>query len=418
MPDHVLCFASGPVLDFAGRLRALDGDVTTSLICRFDHLAKMVSPIGHRHLLVLPKEAPIEEVVTLARALHEVTPVTRIAACWEHDQDRAAAVGLDLGIATYDPETVRAVNDKVLMRSRLRAAGVDGTAASLVTDEADLHAFGVEHGYPFIVKPVAATGSYGVSVVREPEQVASALDLATRSYRGVTRTEAMVEQFHEGPQYSVEAFSEAGEHVVVAVTRKYSHPHTLVELGHVLPAPLDEPVREEIERYIDRLLTALGVEFGPTHTEVVLTADGPRVIETHLRLGGDDIFDLVARATGVDMVEAQVRQVLGHKVLSDIRATLAAQREPRAEAIWYASPSLAGTFVRMIEPTPEATGTAEVTALQEPGTDLTGLVGSFSRLAKARAHAPTAEAALAAARSAAEALSFDVRLAAPRHEPI
>jgi biotin carboxylase len=155
------------------------------------------------------------------------------------------------------------------------------------------------------------------------------------------------------------------------------------------------------------VLEALGVEFGPTHTEIALTTDGPRIIETHLRLGGDEIFDPAKNATGVDMIDFQVRQILGHNVLPEIRATLEAEREPRCEAIWYAAPPSVGTFVKMVEGIAKIPSNAEVTAIMDAGTDLNGLVGSFSRLAKARAHGTSAEAALASARSAIEAHEVD-----------
>jgi hypothetical protein len=142
----------------------------------------------------------------------------------------------------------------------------------------------------------------------------------------------LAERFHEGPQYSVEAFSQAAEHAVVAITRKYSDRESMVELGHVLPAPLNDDTQATIRDYVVRMLDALGVEFGPTNTEIVLAADGPRIIETHLRVGGDDIFDLVKDATGVDLVDLQVRQPSAGCPSSSASA-------PPRRRIWSDSPS-------------------------------------------------------------------------------
>jgi hypothetical protein len=407
MAEHVLMFGSGPVIDYGSRLRAMDETVTTTMVCRLDYVPRLLEPAGHQQVLAVRKDAPVEEVVTLACALHAVRPVTRITSFWEYDQDRAAAVGAALGLPAHAVETVRAVHDKDVMRERLRESGVDDTPAALVTSPAEAAAFGARHGYPFVVKPVAAAGSCGVRVVRAESETTEAFLAASGDFAGVTRAEVLVEAYHDGPQYSVEAFSEAGEHVMVAVTKKYSDPVTLIELGHVTPAPLDPVDRKEIESYVHRVLNALGVEFGPTHTEIAMTADGPRIIETHLRVGGDDIFDLVRDAVGVDLIDLQVRQTLRQQVLPGVHAALGCARVPRYEAIWYAPPAAAGTFVGMVDPgAPDAT----VTALIQPGTDLANLTGSLARLAKARANGPTAEAAVAAARSAVASLAFDVRL--------
>jgi biotin carboxylase len=410
MSEHVMMFAGGPI-DQASRLRSLGESVSTSLVCRPDHLPKLIDPGAHRQVLALPKDTPVEEVVRLARALHEQHPVTRIATYWEQDQDRAAAVGAALGVATHTPETVLAVRDKVVMRERLRAAGIDATPSARVSDEAQLLDFGAVHGYPFVVKPVAGTASFGVSVVRSPLEAAEAYRAASAEFTGLTGLGVIAEAFHEGPQFSVEAFSEACEHAVVAVTKKYSDPVSMVEFGHVLPAPLDESDRTAIADYVVRVLDGLGVEFGPTHTEVVLTAEGPRVIETHLRVGGDDIFLLAKDATGVDMIDLQIRQTLGDKVLPEIREILTARREPRCEAIWYVAPDATGTLVDLVgAPDAGALPDVAVTQLAASGTELGGLSGSFARVAKARAHAATAEQALAAARSAAEGLSFVIQV--------
>ncbi|WHM40368.1 hypothetical protein [Streptomyces sp. BPTC-684] len=127
---------------------------------------------------------------------------------------------------------------------------------------------------------------------------------------------AVVEGLPVGARYGVQAFSERGEHVVVTVTRTNSDPVGPVGPGHAAPAP-----PEAVSRHVIAALDALGVEFGPTHTEVVLTERGPRVIETRLRAGGDELQNTVTDKTGADLIEAQLRQILGEKVLPGIRAT-------------------------------------------------------------------------------------------------
>ncbi|MFF3209731.1 acetyl-CoA carboxylase biotin carboxylase subunit family protein [Streptomyces sp. NPDC002886] len=410
--DHYLIFAVGPSLDFAGKLLALDEDAELSVICRPEHLARITEHGQYRRILAIRQNAPLDEVVALARTVHAIRPVTRITAFWEQDQDRAAAVGAALGVATHSPETVRLVQDKHEMRERLREAGVEDTRAGRAFGEADLLAFGESAGYPFIVKPTAGTASFGVTLVHTPQEALAAYRTATGDFPGIARLGVLAEQYHTGPQYSVEAFSEAAEHVVVAITRKYSDPRDMVELGHVLPAPLDPAAREAIEAHVTRVLDALGVEFGPTHTEVVLTDEGPRIIETHLRVGGDEIFNLAKDATGVDMIDFQARQASGLKVLADIRAILESAREPRCEAVWYTAPEVTGTFMGLAEADPGRTDPA-VTVLLAEGSELTGLAGSFTRIARARGTAPTAEEALEAARSTVGALSFVFHVSPP-----
>lgn len=410
MTEHVMIFGSGG--DAPVRLRAIRPDTLVTLMCRLDHIPRLVEPVDNRRVIALPWDADDEEWVALAAAVHATHPVTRIAMYGEHDQDRAAVVAAALGLPTHPVEVVHRVHHKEAMRRRLREAGVEDVPAELVGDADGVRRFADAHGYPCVVKPVGGTASFGVAVVSEPAEADAAFTRAAGDHEGVRLREVLVERFFTGDQYSVEAFSEGGEHLVVAVTRKYSDPQTLVELGHVLPAPLAEQQRQEIGDFVARVLDALGVEFGPTHTELVLTPDGPRTIETHLRAGGDDIFAMVADAVGVDVLDAQLRQVLGEKVLPELTAILDdPERQRRCEAIWFAAAPSVGELVEITGTEPDAEH-PEVTpkALARPGTALSGLGSSYSRLAQARAHAPDAEAALAAARDAVARMRFLVQV--------
>ncbi|MEF2529220.1 hypothetical protein [Streptomyces sp. CS62] len=177
-------------------------------------------------------------------------------------------------------------------------------------------------------------------------------------------------------------------HIVLAVTRKFSDPVSLVELVHVMPAPLQPEQRTAIEHHVTAVLDAFEVEFGPTHTGVILTPAGPRVIETHLRTDGDDLWDMVTGTTGLDMIECQLRQVLGETVLPGVRAVLAdPERTTRCEAIWYAGAPSSGTLVEVAGADAALPPEVAHTVLGKPGTRLGGLLNSFPRLAYARAHA-------------------------------
>jgi hypothetical protein len=128
-------------------------------------------------------------------------------------------------------------------------------------------------------------------------------------------------------------------------------------------------------------------------------------------MGGDDITELVHGATGVDLVDCQVRQCVGEKMLQTVRDVLDAPREPRAEAIWFAAPPPVGELVEVLG------ATRDVTVSAAPGTQFTGLVSSYSRPAHARAGAATAEEAVRLAREAIDALTFVTRVPAARCLP-
>lgn len=406
MTEHVLVV--GPGRDFPARIRRAMPGAETTVIVQLEYVGNVREPGGNTRVIGIRGDAPDQDWIDLAAAAHALQPFTRIAAFGERNQDRCAAIGQALGLSTHSPQTVALVHDKEAMRSRLREAGVDPTAHARVADLEELRAFVREHGMPCVVKPISGAGSAGVSKVAHEGELATAFDRAGGSYLGLPNTGVLVEQYHEGPQFSVEAFSENGEHQVVGITRKYSDPVTFVELGHVSPAELPARQRQEVQACVERMLNALDIESGPTHTEIILTAAGPRVIETHVRTGGDEIPSLTLDATGVDLDDCAVRQTLGEKVLPGIRATLAEVRTLPSSAIWFAGLETSGLLeeVAGADRARAVPGVSEVGLLVPLGSKIGVLTTSKSRVARARALGPTADKAVAAAQEAVARLEF------------
>lgn len=248
-------------------------------------------------------------------------------------------------------------------------------------------------GFPLVVKPSDSTGSQGVTVVRAEEGLVPAWERASAISSSV-----LLEEFLDGPQFSVEAFSEDGKHVVLAVTRTYSDPRTLVELGHVLPADLPEHQRAQFVERTAQLLDAGGLTFGPSHTEFVLTARGPVPIETHARVGGDDIYLMVADGVGVDMDALQVDQVFEDQVLDRLVPTTCS-----AQAIWF---GVAEVVVPLEgdRAVPDPPGGPVDVAWLQSGV-VPELRSSADRAFQVRAEAPAPSEALELARSTAERLA-------------
>ncbi|MBD0710810.1 MULTISPECIES: ATP-grasp domain-containing protein [unclassified Streptomyces] len=410
MTEHVLIVGGGR--EIPGLIRDAGGpDVVTTILCRMDFVPKVREPGRHDRVLALRSDAPDAEWIALAAAVHARQPFTRVGTFGERDQDRAAAVAAALGLPCHSPETIARVHDKEAMRRRLAELGVDETPGGRVADVAELRSFLARHGTPCVVKPVRGAGSFGVSVVRDLDGAEAAFARASADFEVIPDAGVLVERFHEGPQFSVEAFSEDGEHEILAVTRKFSDPVGFVELGHVVPAELSPEQTDAVHGYVRRLLDALGIAYGVTHTEVVLTADGPRVIETHVRLAGDEIPYLVHDVTGVDLVDCVVRQTLGLPVLADIRRTLADPSVDRSpEAIWFAVPRARGTLARIggLDEAADRPGVVTAEALLGAGDVLGDLDSSESRAAFVRARGADAAEAVERARQAVAALEFEV----------
>ncbi|OKK14271.1 carboxylase [Streptomyces sp. CB00455] len=250
-------------------------------------------------------------VLPFAEAARTVYGVDAVVSLTEPGLNPAARLADLFGLSDGRRyEVSRRMRDKWLMRRHLISRGLPAPHCARVEGRESLEAFGELAGYPFIVKPVSTTAGFGLIRAESPEDLSRVwarvqeLD-GGRTDRGSTMFVVdgfLMESYIDGPEFSVEALSFAGRHVIVAVTEKLVDETHFAELGHALPARLSEGDRDRITGAVEQFLTGMGVTDGPSHTEIRLSSRGPVVIESHNRLGGDHIVELVEAAYGIDMV--------------------------------------------------------------------------------------------------------------------
>jgi biotin carboxylase len=125
----------------------------------------------------------------------------------------------------------------------------------------------------------------------------------------------IIEEYMRGPEVSVEVVTIDGEPHVLQVTDKLTTgaPH-FVEMGHSQPSRLAESDLAKIRDLASRAVKAVGIKNGPAHVEIILTENGPKMVELGARMGGDCITThLVPLSTGIDMIEATIRIACGEK---------------------------------------------------------------------------------------------------------
>lgn len=240
-------------------------------------------------------------LLPLAEAISTLRPFDVAFSLLEIGLLPAAQINDRLGLPGTPLPVVRLLKDKWLMRQHLEAAGISPVHARKGTGQEDLLRFTREYGFPCITKPCDSTGSFGVSLVRGPEDIGRVWSEIQR----LRLPEFLIEEYIDGRELSVEAFSFHGRHVVVAITEKLLLPN-FVEIGHIQPASVQAEERQAIEIFIARFLDAIGLQEGPSHTELKVTPTGIRVIESHNRNGGDRIVDLVEITTGIDLMSLAI----------------------------------------------------------------------------------------------------------------
>ncbi len=209
----------------------------------------------------------------------------------------------------YSVETAQWSTDKFQMKQHFMEGGIPCAKGRLVKAVEEVEDF----EYPVIVKPRDNSGSRGVKLCRDKAELEAAMSEALEVSHLDT---VLVEEFIEGPEYSIEGLHHDGKNEVIQFTEKKTteFPYN-VELGHIQPANITEGNKQKIREIVSKIGKALHFESCPSHTELKINDRGIFVIETSPRLGGDYITStLTPLSTGVNLEDELLRMALGETI--------------------------------------------------------------------------------------------------------
>lgn len=254
-----------------------------------------------------------------------------------------------------------------------------------------------------IVKPADNAGSRGVVLIENAsdEKIKEVYEFSkSNSKNGVV----MVEEFMTGQEVSVESLTIEGNTTIITITDKITTPPPFfVEIGHSEPSNLPINIQEEIIRITKEAAKAIGFINCPSHTEMKITKDGPKIVEIAARLGGDFITSkLVPLSTGVDLVGNSIILATGGKVDIDKKIN-------KGSAICFIQ-SKQGTIQNIeIEKNLEnKTGIEEIVLYKKIGDHIHDTQSSNDRLGHIVATADTADEALQIATDALKGIKITI----------
>lgn len=170
--------------------------------------------------------------------------------------------------------------------------------------------------YPVIVKPIDNSGSRGVIFCKNYQELQENILI---SFNYSKKNGVLIEEYLEGNEISVEAVVQNGVVHIIQITDKIvSDLPYRVELGHIQPTKLDYGTVEKVKQLVAKSTRVLDYNNCAIHAEIKITNEGPKIIETSPRLGGDFITsELVPLSTGINMEELLINISLGNTIKID-----------------------------------------------------------------------------------------------------
>ncbi|WP_217578807.1 ATP-grasp domain-containing protein [Mesorhizobium sp. GbtcB19] len=354
------------------------------------------------HLVSITDYVHNLEFIDILRTVAANNRISGVVSFSEYGLVPAALAAKEFGLRYAPVAAVEISRNKAAMRKLLKAKLGHDIRFLEVTSREEAKAFLVELGGEAIAKPTGGVASEGVRAIRSPSDLDAIADASFPM---------LMEEIVEGIELSLDFLGTGDELISLGVNEEVNggagclNPY--VELQHVYPARISPHQRDTAIAFVRKTLQAIGLDYGPSHTEVLLTKQGPVLIETHSRFGGDYLTELFERSTGCSLLEKYVRWAAGEAVQIET--------EPkRAASIKYfaASPGI----VKDIQGTLRFRSHANVVRIELPlekGSTVKPVRSSFDRQGYVLVCAPSNVEAAEIATRIAETISIETTPSQP-----
>ncbi|QIH08104.1 MULTISPECIES: ATP-grasp domain-containing protein [unclassified Pseudomonas] len=231
------------------------------------------------------------------------------------------------------PSTSLARRDKYTMHERLKAASLRSMDHFLAVERSALSAWAERGSWPVVIKPQASAGTDSVTFCADQRELLESFDklFGTVNQLGERNDAVLAQRLLVGPEYFINGVSGHGKHLITEIWRadKLPAPDGGWIYDRAVLFDPTSPEMQEIVEYVHGVLDALGIRYGANHTELIVTADGPTLIECASRLSGGLNRPAANYAVGssqLDLVGKLVRE--GESAIDDILQTWQPHRYP------------------------------------------------------------------------------------------
>lgn len=258
-----------------------------------------------------------EHLFPVLEQLHNDIPIDTIISSAETGIMSAARAAQKWQTRYPSPQQLGNAVFKHQLRETLARHGIRSPRFEVLSEEA-LFSGPQTIDYPFVVKPVRGFAKQYSAICYSPADFTEYLrnlreDRANSSLiDSVVAHEYIIEEYVTGTLHSAETIVRDGKVMLYATTTRYrAHYYDLLELAAVMPSGLPEADRECIRDYLQQIFNALEIAIGLYHVELLMTEEGPVLVEINARMMGSVSPIMYQIQTGQDAFAHLIRLHLG-----------------------------------------------------------------------------------------------------------
>lgn len=250
---------------------------------------------------VLMVDKDYEKTLDMVR---EYNPLAVIPGC-DEGIILATKLGHDLGLPGNNPENLKKMIDKQYMQDALKDAGIRYIKSQFINSFEEAKEFASQLDNPYVViKPSIGEGTIGVCICKNDDELRDAIKLNKDISFNIDPDEdakIIIQEYIGGEEYIMDSVCCKGNNRVITA---FHYEKIMVEgRGSIYDyaEAIDEshPHFAEIAEYNEKVLSALGLEYGATHGEYKFDEKGPVLIEMNCRVAGpSQKFELLDRVWG------------------------------------------------------------------------------------------------------------------------
>ena len=234
-----------------------------------------------------------------------------LTACGDQPLSTMAYVSEALHLPTYlSQQDVRDLTNKCYMKEKMVRSGIP-TAKHICVDRKWNREL-LDFKFPLVVKPVDSNGSKGVKKVLVKEDLEP---LLAEAFRHSLSGKAIVEEFKEGEELSVDVYVAGNEAKILSITaskkiKENKTSFTIIQSYYPAPVYYDEAI---ILHIIQQIVDAWHLHDTPLLVQMIVNGDDYNVLEFSARMGGGSKYYLIKALSGVDIMKVYVQMVMGQR---------------------------------------------------------------------------------------------------------